>query len=101
MVDKFTPVVWNRNAFDHLVLSTGIKQLIQSLVRADRRDGAVIRDIIAGKGGGCIIVLHGRPGTGKTLTAEAVAEEQEKPLLTISVGESGIWEPMPARWRQN
>jgi SpoVK/Ycf46/Vps4 family AAA+-type ATPase len=38
---------------------------------------------------GCIIVLHGRPGTGKTLTAEAVAEEQEKPLITVSVGELG------------
>jgi len=40
-------------------------------------------------GGGCILVLHGRPGTGKTLTAEAVAEQQEKPLLNISVGDLG------------
>lgn len=27
-------------------------------------------DIIAGKGNGLIILLHGSPGTGKTLTAE-------------------------------
>ena len=89
VVDKFAPIVWNKNAFDHLVLPSGIKQLIKSLVRADRQGGAVIKDIVAGKGGGCIIVLHGRPGTGKTLTAEAVAEEQEKPLLSISVGDLG------------
>jgi len=89
LADKFSPIVWNKNAFDHLVLPAGIKELIQSLVRADRHNAAMIKDVIAGKGGGCILVLHGRPGTGKTLTAEAVAEQQEKPLLNISVGDLG------------
>ena len=37
-------------------------------------------DIIEGKGNGLIILLHGGPGTGKTLTAESVAELAEKPL---------------------
>ena len=88
-VDKFTPIAWNKAAFNQLVLPPGVKDLIHCLVRADRQDGTVIKDIISGKGGGCIIVLHGRPGTGKTLTAEAVAEDQEKPLLSVSVGDLG------------
>jgi SpoVK/Ycf46/Vps4 family AAA+-type ATPase len=40
---------------------TGFKQGL-SLVR--KRD-----DLIAGKGNGLIMLLHGGPGTGKTLTA--------------------------------
>jgi len=46
-------------------------------------------DIIQGKGQGIIILLHGEPGVGKTLTAEATAEEMERPLYTISAGELG------------
>jgi SpoVK/Ycf46/Vps4 family AAA+-type ATPase len=43
----------------------------------------------SGKGGGCILVLHGRPGTGKTLTAESVAELLQRPLYIISSGQLG------------
>eukprot|EP01094_Clydonella_sp_ATCC50884_P016009 TRINITY_DN266_c0_g1_i1.p1 TRINITY_DN266_c0_g1~~TRINITY_DN266_c0_g1_i1.p1 ORF type:complete len:836 (+),score=353.79 TRINITY_DN266_c0_g1_i1:250-2757(+) len=46
-------------------------------------------DIIAGKGGGCIFLLHGTPGVGKTLTAEAVSEHLQIPLYVVSVGELG------------
>lgn len=42
-------------------LGTGFKQGM-GLVR--KRDA-----LIAGKGNGLIMLLHGRPGTGKTLTA--------------------------------
>ncbi len=34
-----------------------------------------------------IIVLHGSPGVGKTLTAEVVAEYTKKPLYPINIGE--------------
>ncbi|KAK4201840.1 hypothetical protein QBC40DRAFT_323006 [Triangularia verruculosa] len=44
-------------------------------------------DFIAGKGKGLIFLLHGKPGLGKTLTAESVAESTRRPLYQISTGE--------------
>jgi len=46
-------------------------------------------DFISLKGGGCIFLLHGVPGTGKTLTAEAVSEDLRIPLYMVTVGELG------------
>lgn len=40
-------------------------------------------------GNGLIILLHGGPGTGKTFTAESVAELAEKPLLHFTCGDIG------------
>jgi hypothetical protein len=90
LVDKFTPVVWNSDAWKYLVLPDCTKTLIKSLVEADRTDGDIVKDVISGKGGGFIVVLHGRPGTGKTLTAEAIAEERQAPLWRVSLESSGI-----------
>eukprot|EP01119_Soliformovum_irregulare_P008581 TRINITY_DN2168_c1_g2_i2.p1 TRINITY_DN2168_c1_g2~~TRINITY_DN2168_c1_g2_i2.p1 ORF type:complete len:232 (+),score=75.76 TRINITY_DN2168_c1_g2_i2:999-1694(+) len=50
----------------------------------------VFKDIISGKGGGSIFLLHGPPGVGKTLTAEAVSEMLHKPLYSVSMGELGM-----------
>jgi len=47
-------------------------------------------DFISEKGKGCIFLLHGKPGTGKTLTAESIAEMLKTPLYSISVGELGM-----------
>merc|ERR550514_578526 len=46
-------------------------------------------DVVEGKGSGCVFLLHGPPGVGKTLTAEATAEKMQKPLYAITVGELG------------
>lgn len=68
-MDKFHPVTWNKNAFKRLVLEEKTKEMIYALVdiqTATKR----MDDIITGKGNGLIVLLHGSPGTGKTLTAE-------------------------------
>ncbi|KAH8702010.1 P-loop containing nucleoside triphosphate hydrolase protein [Talaromyces proteolyticus] len=44
---------------------------------------------IEGKGNGLILLLHGGPGTGKTLTAESVAELTRKPLYRVTCGDIG------------
>jgi ATP-dependent 26S proteasome regulatory subunit len=46
-------------------------------------------DLITGKGLGVILLLVGNPGTGKTLTAEAVADKVRRPLYVLSAGELG------------
>jgi len=46
-------------------------------------------DLIKNKGVGCIFLLHGPPGVGKTLTAEAVSEHLHIPLYQVTVGELG------------
>ena len=83
--DKFSEIVWNTNAFDHLVLAEEKKLLIKSLVYADR--AAMITDVVSGKAGGSIVILHGKPGTGKTLTAEAAAEKGKRPLMVVAAAE--------------
>lgn len=87
LTDNFRDIVWNSYAFEHLVLSEQKKELVQSLLFADRR--TMITDVISGKAGGSTIILHGKPGTGKTLTAEAAAEMRQKPLMIISAAELG------------
>lgn len=48
--------------------------MISALVNVQKTAGRM-DDIIAGKGNGLIILLHGSPGTGKTLTAERFVNE--------------------------
>lgn len=86
---RMQEITWNDNAFKVLVLGEKQKKLIHGLVRVHttRIDG--FDDIVKGKGRGLIGLLSGKPGCGKTLTAEAVAEVTHKPLYSISAGELG------------
>ncbi len=52
------------NLLGRLVLPEEKKVLIRSLVE----NSADFSDIISGKGGGCIFLLHGSPGVGKVRT---------------------------------
>ncbi|KAM0228529.1 hypothetical protein ACHAP5_011918 [Fusarium lateritium] len=88
-VDKIQPVKWNKKAFDRLVLDPKTKEMIYALVDVQTSKDKKMDDIITGKGNGLIILLHGSPGTGKTLTAESVAEIAEKPLYRVTCGDVG------------
>ncbi len=85
-IDHLKEIQFDDNAFDYLVLDTNIKRMMKSLIVNVKHS---FKDIIGGKSGGCIFLLHGPPGVGKTLTCEAVAELLHKPLYSITVGELG------------
>lgn len=85
-VVNVSPIQWRDDAFDKLVLPAEEKEMVRALV--EHNTGS-FTDIVDGKGGGCIFLLHGPPGQGKTLTAETVSELLHKPLYMISVGELG------------
>ncbi|KAH7347580.1 AAA family ATPase [Plectosphaerella cucumerina] len=87
-VDRFSEVEWNTGAFKSLVLHEKTKRLIQALI-SNQIEADMSTDIISGKGNGIIMLLHGGPGTGKTLTAESVAEIARKPLYPVTCGDIG------------
>lgn len=87
-VDQISDVVWNKQAFKDLVVDDETKELVQALVMKQIA-AEKSTDVIQGKGNGLILLLHGGPGTGKTFTAEGVAEFAEKPLLRVTCGDVG------------
>ncbi|KAF6788775.1 AAA family ATPase [Colletotrichum sojae] len=87
-IDRFAEVQWNTGAFQSLVLHGKTKRLIQALI-SNQIEAELATDIISGKGNGIIMLLHGGPGTGKTLTAESVAEIAKKPLYPVTCGDIG------------
>jgi len=87
-VNTLSDVSFRDEAFSHLVMGERDKELIHNIIRNFNKN--VSGDFVEGKGGGCVFLFHGKPGLGKTLTAEAVAEEVRKPLYTVSVGELGV-----------
>lgn len=96
LVSSLSEIRFNRAAFDQLVLSPERKRLIHAVVNAHRQEQpgqakrtARFRDIIASKSGGTVFLLHGAPGVGKTLTAEAVAEMLGRPVYYVTMGELG------------
>lgn len=88
LVDRMQQVVWNTRAFDSLVINSKTKRLIQALI-SNQIEAERSTDLISGKGNGLILILHGGPGTGKTLTAESVAEIARKPLYPVTCGDIG------------
>lgn len=87
------------NEFSHLQLQEIHKQVIQTAVRSHLKRRPIDRqiesgtsatvytqDFIRGKGRGLLVMLHGEPGTGKTATAEAVAQMFKRPLFPLSCG---------------
>ncbi|KAL0764979.1 hypothetical protein CaCOL14_012785 [Colletotrichum acutatum] len=86
--------------FSKLEIDKDHRYLIQALVtdhfekqRVQHQQPSLIpldQDLIRGKGSGLFILLHGVPGVGKTATAEAIAQANNKPLFAITCGDLGI-----------
>ncbi|CAE6528383.1 unnamed protein product [Rhizoctonia solani] len=90
LVSSLSEITFDELAFDQLVLKPEYKKMIKALVETHSGSGdGLAKDLVSGKGGGMVMVLHGKPGTGKTLTAEAVSEHLKCPLYIVSSGELG------------
>ncbi|KAJ3358891.1 hypothetical protein GGF32_009902 [Allomyces javanicus] len=88
LVDEVVEIEFDPHVYDQLVLPSDTKELVKGLVESHEA-GGLVGDVIEGKGQGLIFLLHGNPGCGKTLTAEAIAEQLQRPLYAIGVGELG------------
>ncbi|KAF2131249.1 P-loop containing nucleoside triphosphate hydrolase protein [Dothidotthia symphoricarpi CBS 119687] len=108
-VDYVHKVNWNDWAFGRLVFPEDSKDLLLTLVRSHAQVRDIGQDIVAGKGNGFVVLLSGPPGTGKTLTAEAVAEQAQRPFLRIQAEtlgkddedleeELGTWFRLATEW---
>ncbi|RSL39551.1 hypothetical protein CEP53_013974 [Fusarium sp. AF-6] len=73
----------------------GHREMVQAMVETHtqeigpNKEAKIGMDLVRGKGRGCIILLHGVPGVGKTSTAECVATHTKKPLYPITCGDIG------------
>src|SRR5699024_6533395 len=86
-ISDLTPYEYDENLRDKLVLPEEHVELLDILTS----DISVFTgDIIEGKSAGNVILARGRPGVGKTLTAEVYAEVIGKPLYSIHTGSLGI-----------
>ncbi|KAF8541999.1 P-loop containing nucleoside triphosphate hydrolase protein [Trichophaea hybrida] len=89
-IDQITDAQWKSDAFEFLILPSARKHVIRSLVNSHRfPEPDKVRDQGELKGKGLVILLHGAPGSGKTLTAETVAEHTKRVILSISSGSLG------------
>jgi len=76
---------------DQVILPGNTKQIIMSALESLNghsikmlRDWGVTEE---GHGGGFSLLLHGQPGTGKTLTAEAIAGELKRQLFHVDISQ--------------
>lgn len=103
-VEYIGDIQYNADAFRKLILPADQKNMIRALVSAHNKGSLDFDDIIKGKGQGMIMLLHGTPGVGKTLTAgeypsellrgatltslvESVADHVERPLYSITAAD--------------
>lgn len=93
-MEYLTEITADPKGFESLELPLGHKDMVQALVEEHfqgKSHDSDLReyDLVAGKGQGLIILLHGVPGVGKTSTAECVAALTGRPLFPITCGDLG------------
>ena len=68
-VTQLRDVSLRTDAWQRLVLDTEYKDIVRAMVSSYMDKTAMLDDLVAGKGVGLCALLHGPPGSGKTLTA--------------------------------
>ncbi|KAL8702463.1 MAG: hypothetical protein Q9201_004368 [Fulgogasparrea decipioides] len=71
--------------------SEGVKEDLKILIEQHGSTKLpLIVDPVEGKGAGLVVLLHGPPGVGKTLTAEILAKCAGKPLYHVGASDIGL-----------
>jgi hypothetical protein len=84
-VAQMEKYIYDPSLREKLVLPKDVRTLVEMLLGHK----GVFKDIIAGKGGGAIILCAGKPGTGKTLTSEVYSEVEGRPLYSVQASQLG------------
>jgi hypothetical protein len=86
-VDDVVPYAFDTAALSRLHLPRAMLAVLDRVFRTPLEE--MFGDIIQGKHGGLVVLASGKPGVGKTLTAEVYAETTERPLYVLELGELG------------
>lgn len=79
--------MYDQTMAEKLILPEDQKRLLSLLVASK---GNEFKDIVASKSGGTVVLLAGRPGLGKTLSAEVFSECSQRPLYRVQCSQLGI-----------
>lgn len=85
-VSQITPYEYDTGLQAKIILGAEEREIIEMLMH----NRTEFRDIVEGKSGGTIVLCAGRPGTGKTLTAEVFAEAESRPLYSVQASQLGV-----------
>lgn len=85
--DDLTEYVYDREMVNKIVLPEDQRELLEILTSDT---DVLTSDIVDGKSAGNLILAKGKPGLGKTLTAEVFSEYIERPLYSLHSGVLGI-----------
>lgn len=69
MVDSVKPIVWKQGTYDMLQMDKKQKEVVSGVIESHHASSSAFDDYIPGKGRGLVFLLHGPPGSGKTMTA--------------------------------
>ncbi len=86
-IDDICEYEYDKTAFEKLFLPTKLKNILFNVFSYSSKH--LTGDIINNKHGGLIVLAEGKPGTGKTSTAEIYSEFMQKPFYSIQVDEIG------------
>ncbi len=86
-VDDVAPYEFDEDAMGKLHLPEEMLTILTRVFNTPIE--GLFGDLIKGKHGGVVILAAGNPGVGKTLTAEVYAEQTQRPLYVLELGELG------------
>ncbi|KAI0881571.1 uncharacterized protein GGS22DRAFT_196487 [Annulohypoxylon maeteangense] len=82
-------IIWDTVVYDKLEVKEDVKNILRVLVNGHSNHSPNFDDFVQGKGRGLVLLLHGPPGCGKTMTAESIAESLKKLLYRVSSDKLG------------